>query len=126
MGASWTIYNNGFDNLWVRVLAGDESKLYAGTDIGVYSTSLANDIANEMDAGDLVIYPNPCSSIIYFTGPSTKILLTVCTVEEELVYRYEGYPSIENSINLSHCAPGIYFLRLKTEKKTIQRKIAIQ
>ena len=126
-GASWTAYNAGLANLFVRSLASEGVKLYAGTDTGAYSYLLTETGVSEKEQTVIKLYPNPSSGIIYISVPANqKKSIIINNVSGELIYHSENYFQSNLTIDLSLQPKGLYFLNLRTEKEMIRRKIVVQ
>jgi hypothetical protein len=68
-------------------------------------------------AGNERIFPNPASDKIYIDKPDgLKISeFTISSIHSETLYTSAD----RNSIDISFLAPGIYFLRIRTDKTMI-------
>jgi hypothetical protein len=80
------------------------------------------DIKNEIS-----IYPNPASSIlaIHQSSPSPNQQITITNILGEEIY-HQTNNSSQSSIDVSKWSRGVYILRIRNEKETIQRKIIVE
>lgn len=87
----------------------------------------AADVANtDKTVGDFTIYPNPANSRIYvaFADPAmTAYYVTITNQVGRTMYMLPR-PLLANGIDVSHFAPGVYFMQLTDEqtKQTITKK----
>ncbi|MEZ5105455.1 MAG: endonuclease [Draconibacterium sp.] len=91
-------YNNGY-----QILPRDVD------DINVYTNT--EDI--QLAKNSLNIYPNPAKSTIYISGATNIVSIEIYSANGELLYRKA---SKDNKVNISAFSPGIYFMKVETEK----------
>jgi hypothetical protein len=83
---------------------------------------------NTLNAADFVVYPNPATDVVYLQlkdvafgngEASLYNALGECIQNKT----FNGTPSKDESISLNSLASGIYYLKLKTDKGVISKKI---
>ncbi len=72
----------------------------------------------ERPVGDINVYPNPANSRIYvsFTDPSMQAYYVTITNAIGRTYYMLPRPKLTDGIDISHFAPGVYFLHLTDER----------
>ena len=79
----------------------------------------------DVDASQMVIYPNPATNMVNIESESEIISLVLYTYLGQVVTNLE--PGINKVVlDVSNREPGIYFVRLETEKGVVTKKIAIE
>jgi hypothetical protein len=79
----------------------------------------------EVDADQMVIYPNPATNMVNIESESDIISLVLYTYLGQVVTTLE--PGINKAVlDVSNMNPGIYFVRLETEKGLVTKKITIE
>lgn len=73
----------------------------------------ASDIKSEVVSGELSIYPNPTSDIIYLKGLETLSQITIYTVEGRAVMNSQVLP--DENINIASLPKGLYLLRVNNK-----------
>lgn len=85
-------------------------------------TALSNEDLIKND-NDVSIYPNPVSSNLYFNSNSHDLRnIEVYSIQGKKVFASNG-TLIKNNIDFSSFKPGIYFLKINTDKGSITKKI---
>ncbi|MGZ4033361.1 MAG: T9SS type A sorting domain-containing protein [Bacteroidia bacterium] len=127
-GASWYANNTGLTDMYVKNLANRGVNIYAGTDAGVYSSTLSvSAVAEYKPESGINVFPNPASTSIFFTLPSDqKINVSINDMQGRLVYKYMGISAAVEKIDVSSYSKGIYFLEIQTEKEIFKKKIIVQ
>ena len=78
----------------------------------------------EMDAGRMVIYPNPAANRVYVESESDIISVVLYTYLGQVVTTLE--PAMNKAVlDVSNREPGIYFVRIETEQGIVTKKITI-
>jgi photosystem II stability/assembly factor-like uncharacterized protein len=79
----------------------------------------------EFDADQMVIYPNPATNMVNIESESDIISLVLYTYLGQVVTTLE--PGMNKAVlDVSNRNPGIYFVRLETEKGVVTKKITIE
>ncbi|MCB0795043.1 MAG: T9SS type A sorting domain-containing protein [Flavobacteriales bacterium] len=88
------------------------------------STTIAGPIDTEFD---LVASPNPTSGIVHVQLPGTDVRQVVVRAANGMVAHQEPVPSGQSSgtVDLSACAPGVYFLEGVTGGTTYRTRILV-
>lgn len=79
----------------------------------------------DLSAGDdLQIYPNPAVSVLYILSPKARVeSIQLTDITGRRVLAQSNFDSKEGSLDLSGLAPGVYILTMKTDKKTVTKKV---
>ncbi|MFP4846631.1 endonuclease [Winogradskyella sp. PE311] len=77
---------------------------------------------SEDEFSEINMYPNPTNGRVYFSGLQSKIDIEVFSIEGKLLRHYNA---IEDYIDLD-LASGLYLLKLKSDNRSIIRKIIIE
>ncbi|MFW6276202.1 MAG: T9SS type A sorting domain-containing protein, partial [Bacteroidota bacterium] len=82
------------------------------------------------DNSDVLVYPNPVSSGGKLSIDIKNENYTITGAElldltSNIIQRYETTPGGRQSINLAGIAPGVYFLKLSTNKGIIVKKLVV-
>lgn len=68
------------------------------------------------------IFPNPAHDVIYIQSSGNT--LQNCQLIN--VFGQEVYQGIQNNINVSHLASGVYFIKINTKDQSVTRKVIIK
>ena len=93
----------------------DTSSCYAIISVSINEEKLSNNIA---------IYPNPTTGIITIQGNNIE-LIEVRDIQGQLISRFDVVPEKFN-IDLSKQSKAVYFLTIKTGKKTVIKKVILE
>jgi len=69
-----------------------------------------------------VLYPNPSSEVLYIRTPLEKYTIEIVDVMGKVIQTLET----SREINLKNLSEGIYFVRLKTDKGIVTKKLAVK
>jgi hypothetical protein len=136
-GENWEEFNTGLTCNKVLSLAlrnGPEPEIFAGTEGGsVFRTLPPTAIASPSGARrpvlGLAVSPNPCRTTVTirfsapFTGRSTLSLLDA-TGREVISIPHSSLVN-RHSVDVSHLAPGAYFVRLVSGKQTSTARLIV-
>ena len=152
-GGNWVAINDGFpispadSNLLVQTfyaLAANDTYIFAGAtsysgelgqQAGVWRRPLSQVITgiNEVKGkeNNVVVYPNPATSIITIDIPKAAVgsmqeavcKIEICNLLGEEVYSTTNYkPSTTNNIDVSAFPNGVYFIKVTTEKGVVVKR----
>jgi photosystem II stability/assembly factor-like uncharacterized protein len=127
-GTSWTEIDNGAQRGVVEFINGSTGWCagFSGVDPltpeGIYkfSGSLAND---QFTASKFSIYPNPANSIVTISSTDADSFNLKVTDLAGKVMSTKELSGIENTIDVSSFATGVYFFEIKSGKRTDTIKI---
>ena len=97
-----------------------------GKELYVLGTNVISVKENEKKINsDIIIFPNPTNGIIYLKANQTidKGTIEIINIQGQSIYKSN---KIEQQIDLSNQAKGIYFIQLVTEQNTFTKKIILQ
>ena len=80
------------------------------------------------DYQKLIIYPNPAAGLFHVEfaqNNHSKFTLSVNNMNGQVVFQKEFVESMNEAINLSNVAKGIYFIKTSSDKKVILKKIVV-
>ena len=84
-------------------------------------------VTNNVQANDLVVYPNPCNDILYVDATKnntlTDVEITVYDVLGNKIYSKHYSNLLHETIDLSSQASGMYFINAQSDYKTAYFKI---
>jgi photosystem II stability/assembly factor-like uncharacterized protein len=132
-GQIWFPVNDGLDNRFVQVLAGESAKVYAGTDAGVYQTTeetfskiaILAGLAENNDNQNISVYPNPCNTqLCVSAGSEQKMNITIQDVSGKMIYHSESNSGLE-TIDLKNESRGVYFITIKTGTSITTKRIVL-
>ncbi len=100
-----------------RVTSGDyqNNKLWTVT-----ITQLSNSKIDNNELGAISIFPNPTLGVINITGLTAPAKIKIYNLQGQLL---KSFQQDQNTIDISDLQPGVYFLNLTTEDKTLVRKV---
>lgn len=116
---SYNIYRNAYmSSTQQHCTKTDSNKVANALSVSVLATSIGEKTLNT----DFRIYPNPCSGTLFFTGTFKDVLI------------YSGNGSLikqtmsdkNGSVDISDVADGLYFIRVRDDKKTATAKFIKQ
>lgn len=90
------------------------------------STSTYTGLSNEERFADFrssTVYPNPASNVLFIQGVETINNATIYSVNGEMLKSYTGHIT---QLNIAHLNPGLYFLRIESNKGVSTHKIIKQ
>ena len=87
----------------------------------IYNTNVS---LSDIKQSDLTLYPNPAKENIIVTGSFADAHLQLFTADGRQVYQ-SGEETKHASINVSRFESGLYFLKIKSQKGIITRKVNI-
>ena len=137
-GISWNTYNEGFqDSLgnWycsqinIRSFAITENYLYAGTDCGVWKRedlALQNNAAYSLQTVN--VYPNPNNGIFEIQMRNDKpIDIEIFNIFGLQILSYKNISSLGTfKIDLSAYSKGMFFVKIKEDKKVYSHKLIVE
>jgi len=92
--------------------------------------SIANDTLSvtilsvtEISETEMMVYPNPSSGDIIIKGAVSILGCEIWNTSGQLVDIIRSQNSKELMINVSSLIPGLYFLRIQTDKGIVSRKL---
>jgi|GEM_PF-1920850 len=108
----------GIDNYNPRVFNGYVNYCALDNFIGV---------ENEITAGELSIWPNPSNGIFNVAVPETENLqqLEILNMEGRLIRSMQQASGAQLSVDITGQAPGIYFVKIRTDKGFRTQKIVL-
>jgi parallel beta-helix repeat protein len=92
----------------------------------VDNDTVSTGIGDDIQAG-MVVYPNPASDRIHIEteGGNQIGSVELLAFDGRLIRRVAGISTTEYALALSGIAPGMYLLRIQTEKGTVGRKLHV-
>jgi len=76
-----------------------------------------------LEGTEVLVYPNPSSTDIIITGTVSIHGCEIWNTSGQMVDLIRSDNSKELKLNVRKLAPGVYFLRIQTEKGVITRKL---
>ena len=131
-GKNWIAAKDGLDNLFVRLMAGEAVKIYAGTEGAVYQTNddafsrivLLSGIRNQDARTGINFYPNPSKGIVKYTTDSPDSEVLIYNITGKLVYSsVSGVTG--GTIDLTGFSKGIYLVKI-TGDNGCTRKLILE
>lgn len=107
-------------------------ELYFADKSGCKIRKITNDwmsVTNTLQQADeLQIFPNPARGIVEVrtVGITGKAMLSITDVRGAVVAEQKITGSGDTKINVAHCPPGIYNVRVNTSTKTITKELLIK
>lgn len=86
-----------------------------------FSTTVTS-LEELQEGASLNLFPNPANGFLHIQCSTPMQRLHVCDVSGRLLQTLEIQQSPEQELNVSDLAPGIYFIRIETEKGISTRK----
>lgn len=121
-GTSWQSYNTGLADLFVRGIASDGIKLYAGTDAGAFSSPLAVTGINERTKQtSFSVFPNPAHNRVTITSKEKTSKwknISVFDVRGKELLKLNNIPEDVIEIDLSNYETGLYFIKVSSDHYT--------
>ena len=110
-------------NAAIELQAG-EYRLY--TTVEIESPGILYGIdAPKFSTNSIAIYPNPVKDKLIIEGIDSKSECDVYTIDGKLVKKIQ-LNGLYNEVNVENLKSGIYFIRIKTDRELITRKIIIE
>jgi hypothetical protein len=112
------------DDYILRVTAFDASGNSA-SDSMIFKTRNLNSSVNNLTDGSISLFPNPTASkIIKVAGlnDNERYYHSVCTIPGKLL---SSKKILSDEINLSDFSPGVYMVRIESEKNIFYRKVQL-
>jgi aminopeptidase YwaD len=72
---------------------------------------------------DIKIYPNPAKEILFIELAETADMVEIKDITGKLIFRQQQLSRGKHRINISDFKRGIYFITVKTQTGTVNRKI---
>ena len=91
-----------------------------GSDTVSFVTSV-----NDLKAGDLQIYPNPATEVVYVKSTTTINTIEVMNFLGQQVYTIKGVDSRTAKVNVTSLKTGVYFVKVSTEQGIRTTKITV-
>ncbi len=95
------------------------------TSIPWFLKQTITEVSNIHDRNQLKIFPNPANSIIQISSDKILNQISICNMSGEHILNLTTDKN-EISIDVSHLAKGIYFIKATADKKAIPQKLIIQ
>lgn len=91
-----------------------------------FENGMIQNIGSEFQ-NELVIYPNPAKNYLYIKNSASLNIqdISIVSLNGQVVLQ-KSYFSISDGINVSHLKTGVYFVRLKTKKQVLSKKLLVR
>jgi len=87
-------------------------------------STIVSALENQTENGDIQVYPNPSKGVFNLTKESTNGEIEIYTQSGMLIRKLQSKCK-KQTIDMSDCVNGVYFMKFVSEKKSISRLLLI-
>ncbi len=118
---------SGGENIWFKIIAYSKDKTLNGSSISASSSTVTLPVES-FDNHSIGIYPNPANNYlsVKLNEVTPNIQYQIIDLNGRILTQKTLYNKSVLHVDIKNIQPGLYFLKLKNDNKTMQSKIIVK